>query len=81
MNEIRAWKDPQYRASLSADERARLSNPAGMVELSDDQLDGVGGGTGWLCATVTATIGATITICSPNGTLCGSCRMGTRGCC
>ncbi len=81
MKEIRAWKDPYYRATLSADERARLANPAGVVELSEDQLDTVGGGTTWVCATVTATIALTVTVCSPTGTLCGSCSMGTRGCC
>lgn len=36
---IRAWKDPVYRASLSEEERAALPlHPAGLSELSDDQL-------------------------------------------
>jgi mersacidin/lichenicidin family type 2 lantibiotic len=36
---IRAWKDPIYRASLSEEERAALpQHPAGLAELSDDQL-------------------------------------------
>jgi mersacidin/lichenicidin family type 2 lantibiotic len=36
---IRAWKDPAYRATLSEEERASLPlNPAGLADLSDDQL-------------------------------------------
>jgi mersacidin/lichenicidin family type 2 lantibiotic len=42
---IRAWKDPVYRASLSEEERAALPlNPAGVADLSDDQLR-IGGAT------------------------------------
>jgi mersacidin/lichenicidin family type 2 lantibiotic len=42
---IRAWKDPSYRASLSAEEREALpAHPAGNVELSDDDMDQVSGG-------------------------------------
>jgi len=36
---IRAWKDPAYRATLSEEELAALpQNPAGLADLSDDQL-------------------------------------------
>jgi len=36
---IRAWKDPRYRRGLTAAQRAALpANPAGLVELSDDEL-------------------------------------------
>ena len=44
---IRAWKDPAYRASLSAAEQAELpDSPSGtpLTELGDDALDGVAGG-------------------------------------
>jgi mersacidin/lichenicidin family type 2 lantibiotic len=38
---IRAWKDPHYRQGLSNAELAALpENPAGRVELSDEELDG-----------------------------------------
>ena len=41
---IRAWKDPKYRATLTAEELASLpENPAGLVELSDLDLDMAGG--------------------------------------
>ena len=71
-----AWKEPQLREGVAADH-----HPAGIVELSDDDMDLTAGGTGWWCAIVTATIALTFTKCSPDGTLCGSCQMGTRGCC
>ena len=40
---IRAWRDPEYRATLSADELSRLSHPAGLIELSDDELERAAG--------------------------------------
>jgi mersacidin/lichenicidin family type 2 lantibiotic len=42
---VRAWKDPVYRASLSAEQRAALpQNPAGSVEISDEDLGKVSAG-------------------------------------
>ena len=42
---IRAWKDEEFRLSLSEAERASLpQNPAGPIELSDAELGAVGGG-------------------------------------
>lgn len=42
---IRAWKDAEYRESLSSSELAALpENPAGPMELLDDELDSVAGG-------------------------------------
>jgi mersacidin/lichenicidin family type 2 lantibiotic len=42
---IRAWKDGEFRAGLSDTQRAALpEHPAGMIELSDTDLDGVAGG-------------------------------------
>ncbi len=41
---IRAWKDPEYRATLSAEELSRLPlHPAGLVELTDEQLSRASG--------------------------------------
>jgi mersacidin/lichenicidin family type 2 lantibiotic len=41
---IRAWKDAEYRQSLSEAERALLpANPAGAIELDDADLDAVAG--------------------------------------
>jgi mersacidin/lichenicidin family type 2 lantibiotic len=42
---IRAWKDEDFRLSLSDAERASLpQNPAGPIELSDAELRAAGGG-------------------------------------
>jgi mersacidin/lichenicidin family type 2 lantibiotic len=39
---IRAWEDPEFRNSLSADERAALpAHPAGAIELTDAELSQV----------------------------------------
>ncbi|HVF56051.1 MAG TPA: mersacidin/lichenicidin family type 2 lantibiotic [Pyrinomonadaceae bacterium] len=60
---IRAWKDEEYRASLTDDERASLpEHPSGAIELYDAELGEVAGamdseglatwgccGTGWAC--------------------------------
>ncbi|HEY9634723.1 MAG TPA: mersacidin/lichenicidin family type 2 lantibiotic [Coleofasciculaceae cyanobacterium] len=42
---IRAWKDAEYRMSLSEEERAQLpENPAGLIELTDAEMGFIGGG-------------------------------------
>jgi mersacidin/lichenicidin family type 2 lantibiotic len=49
---IRAWKDEEYRASLSEDQRAALpQSPADLDELSDEQLEELAGGS-WICITI-----------------------------
>lgn len=43
----RAWKDPEYRETLSADDLAALpEHPSGWMELTDDDLATVSGGAG-----------------------------------
>jgi mersacidin/lichenicidin family type 2 lantibiotic len=43
---IRAWKDEEYRLSLSEEQRAVLpEHPAGLIELEDADLDDAAGGT------------------------------------
>ncbi|MTJ06761.1 MULTISPECIES: mersacidin/lichenicidin family type 2 lantibiotic [unclassified Anabaena] len=42
---IRAWKDEEYRHSLSAEQQEQLpANPAGLVELNDEDMSSVSGG-------------------------------------
>jgi mersacidin/lichenicidin family type 2 lantibiotic len=42
---IRAWKDPEYRQDLSEEEQQLLpENPAGAIELTDEELDMAVGG-------------------------------------
>ena len=59
---VRAWKDPKYRRSLSSDELARLPmNPAGRVELGDEEMRRASGlkgeaaivTTAWFCTLYT----------------------------
>lgn len=39
---VRAWRDVEYRSTLSSQEKAKLpSNPAGTIEVSDDTLGGI----------------------------------------
>jgi mersacidin/lichenicidin family type 2 lantibiotic len=56
---IRAWKDAEYRQSLSAAELAMIpAHPAGLVELTNDDLASIAGGrvklTDGVCKTVVA---------------------------
>ena len=45
VNVVRAWKDEEYRLSLTEAERAALpQNPAGLIELAETDLDQVAGG-------------------------------------
>jgi mersacidin/lichenicidin family type 2 lantibiotic len=42
---IRAWKDEEYRSSLTEAQRAQLpDNPAGIIELTDEEMATVHGG-------------------------------------
>ena len=49
---VRAWKDESYRSSLNAREQAMLpENPAGVLDLSDAELETIQGATninGWV---------------------------------
>jgi len=41
---VQAWKDPEYRQSLSEAERALLpDHPAGLIELAESELNLAGG--------------------------------------
>lgn len=79
----RAWTDRVYRASLSDAEFGAIpDHPAGAVELPDDSLIGVNGGT----TTVPCTTAGTLTVilsCSINcdTVVSGTCRAGSIGCC
>ena len=48
----RAWKDPEYRKTLTAEELASLPpNPAGPAELSNEDLEQVSGASLVNCPT------------------------------
>jgi mersacidin/lichenicidin family type 2 lantibiotic len=45
LNIIRAWKDEEYRKSLTDAEKALLpANPAGLVELTAEEMSYIDGG-------------------------------------
>jgi mersacidin/lichenicidin family type 2 lantibiotic len=63
MNQIKAWKDPEYRASLTGADLAGIAeNPAGPARLNLTDLGAVQGGgaesTTWWCATISLSIAA-----------------------
>ena len=61
---IRAWKDVEYRASLSASEIDMLpAHPAGLVEISDADLGGVAGGSDDGITIFSVNFCMTITVC------------------
>ncbi len=42
---VRAWKDQEYRHSLTEEQKNQLpENPAGMINLSDEQMTDISGG-------------------------------------
>jgi mersacidin/lichenicidin family type 2 lantibiotic len=44
---IRAWKDEEFRNSLSEEQLKQLpENPAGVLELSDEEMEALAGGKG-----------------------------------
>jgi mersacidin/lichenicidin family type 2 lantibiotic len=58
---VRAWKDARYRAALSELERSILPpNPAGTVELSDNELTGINGGVTWTITTSSEPCGVVV---------------------
>ena len=92
---IRAWKDAEYRSSLNHRQRSMLpNNPAGLIELSEEELGGVAGGTDdqemalpiWTIATSIpcVALGTVALSCFPG---CGSsmwkgtCALVSVGCC
>jgi mersacidin/lichenicidin family type 2 lantibiotic len=59
---IRAWKDAEYRSSLSDAERSALpDHPSGLIELTEAELQGAAGGSVWpatFCCSVACTPGS-----------------------
>jgi mersacidin/lichenicidin family type 2 lantibiotic len=52
---VRAWKDPLYRATLSPEQLAALpAHPAGILEISDDQMRSASGALVTTARTCTA---------------------------
>mgnify|MGYP001796890619 CR=1 FL=1 len=67
---IRAWKDEEYRNSLSEAERSQLpENPAGLVELPDEATEKLAGGK------YTEGVGCKGTTAVSNGVTCDLIRI------
>lgn len=46
---VRAWKDEDYRQGLSEEQRSQLpDNPAGIIELTNNEMEGIAGGKYYL---------------------------------
>lgn len=75
---VRAWKDEEYRSSLTEDQRAQLpENPAGMIDLTDEATNEVVGGLTLPVATKLLRCGQFLTITAECGcprTITGGCR-------
>ncbi|HEX7331903.1 MAG TPA: mersacidin/lichenicidin family type 2 lantibiotic [Pyrinomonadaceae bacterium] len=71
---IRAWKDEEYRSTLSEAQRAELpNNPAGLIELSESDLREAAGGTTiiiWITLACTITVCPTFDYCPSQVTIC-----------
>lgn len=60
---IRAWKNPMFRASLDSRQLSALpANPAGMMELTDADLEAINGGA--TTVVIIIVIIATLTLCT-----------------
>jgi mersacidin/lichenicidin family type 2 lantibiotic len=56
---IRVWKDEIYRNGLTAEQLVAMpANPAGVLELSEDELAGVDGA----CTPITVTILTSVSV-------------------
>ncbi|HKS26454.1 MAG TPA: mersacidin/lichenicidin family type 2 lantibiotic [Pyrinomonadaceae bacterium] len=89
INIVRAWKDEDYRQSLSEAERAMVpQNPAGMIELDDRDLGAVAGGTVFMPEAAMSERLLSFGCCTiwdecslSNCTWGGTCGILTKGCC
>ena len=79
---IRAWKDEEYRLGLSD---ARLSalpqNPVGLIELNDEDLGDVAGGTAGICETIIISLLVSGLLECKDSILHGTCSAFSVGCC
>ena len=77
---VRAWKDAEYRHSLSAEALAMLpANPAGLIELPDSVLGSVVGGLnyGWTNVTELCNVSGPARSCGQFCSLTTECLCGS----
>lgn len=67
---IRAWRDRDFLLSLSEEQRASLPvHPAGLLDLSDEELIGIAGGRA---------AGTHYSFCDPTASWCDDCQTETK---
>jgi mersacidin/lichenicidin family type 2 lantibiotic len=60
---VKSWKDEDYMNALSAAEQALLpENPVGLMELSDEDLLGINGGSAPMSVVVASAVSIAVTI-------------------
>lgn len=70
---IRAWKNEEYRNSLSADQRAQIpEHPAGLIELTCEELVSVDGSSGTVQTTGVPCMLDDLKHTKDGGTFCGT---------
>lgn len=80
---IRAWRDDDFRSSLTERQRLDLpDSPVGIVELPEEDSETIGGAfTGPVCATVSIGLGVSQFFQCNLSLLEGTCHFLTLGCC
>ncbi|GAB3727277.1 hypothetical protein GCM10027598_46920 [Amycolatopsis oliviviridis] len=74
MNHVKAWKDPDFRRTISGSDTSLHDNPAGAAEVSFAELGNVAGGTSTIpCVTLPITVSAAVCVPTKN--------FGSIGCC
>ena len=61
---VRAWKDEEYRLSLTETQRASLpESPAGAIELTEVELSSVAGGITTALCTASVSTSCKVVVC------------------
>ena len=77
VNIVRAWKDAEYRNSLSAEEQALLpEHPAGAIELADADLEQIQGADTQMVLTAGCCPTWLVTILNPAGCIARTVTIG-----
>ena len=75
---INAWRDEEYRESLSDEQRVELpESPIGPIDLSEGELEDVEGGSQSILTVVTVAISVKLCVSIAIG---GTCKIDGAGC-
>lgn len=77
-NIINAWRDEEYRESLDDAQRAELpESPIGPIDLSEDELEDVDGGSQSILTAITIAVSVKLCVSLAIG---GTCTVDGAGC-